>query len=55
MQKAQDKNNNHHGERSGNSVGEALITNPCYQRLFEFRKATPPSFYENYNLVLAEK
>ena len=31
MQETQDRNNNHHGEGSGNSVGEALIANPCYQ------------------------
>ena len=31
------------------------MTSPCYQGLSEFRKVTPPSFYRDYNLVLAEK
>ena len=30
MQETQDRNNNHHGEGSGNSIGEAPIANPCY-------------------------
>ena len=55
MQETQDRNNNHHGEGIRNLVGEALIANPCYQGLYEFRKATPLSFHRDYNLVLAKK
>ena len=53
MQETQDRNNNNQGEGSGNSVGEALIANPYYQGLSEFRKATPPSFHGDYNPILA--
>ena len=55
MQETQDRNNNHHGEGSGNLVGEALIANSCYQGLSESTKATLPLFYGDYNLVLVEK
>ena len=39
MQETQDRSNNHHGDGSGNLVGEALIANSCYQGLSKFRKA----------------
>ena len=55
MQETQDENSNHDGERSGNSVGEALIANPCYQGLSELKNATPPLFHGDYNPVLIEK
>ena len=55
MQETQDRNNNHYGEGRRNSVGEAPVANPCYQGLLKIRKATPPSFHGDYNLVLVEK
>ena len=55
IQETQNRNNNHHGEGSVNSVREAFMTNPGYQGLSEFRKTTLPSFHGDYNPILAKK
>ena len=54
-QETQDKNDNHHCEGNGNSIGETPITNPCYRGLSKFGKDTATLFHGDYNLVLAGK
>ena len=55
MQETQDRNNSNHGEGNRNSNEEASIANLSDQGLFEFRKATLPSFHGDYDPTLAER
>ena len=55
MQEIQNRNGNHNGKGSGNSIGGTPMTNLNYQGLLEFRKATPPSFHMDYDPTLVER
>ena len=55
IQETQDRNNSNYGEGNRNSNKENPIANLSHQGLSEFRKATPPSFYGDYDPTLAKR